>query len=73
MKTSELFSLNWNDVLKGLYTAIGGAVVSTIMTSVNAGNFSPSWTAIWHGAIIGAVSYLSKNFFTPAKIVTPTE
>lgn len=67
MKTSPLFTLNWNDLLKGLFVAVGGSIVSVVMADINTGNFAINGTAIWHGAIVGAVSYLGKNFFTPTQ------
>ncbi len=77
MKQSPLFSLNWQDALKGLYTAIGGAIVSTLTTIVTAGDFDKiTWATIWHGALVGGLAYLGKNFLTPAdpiKEVTKTD
>lgn len=70
MKTSGLFSLDWRDLVKGLFTAIGGAIVAVVMNDVNAGNFKINGVAIWHGAIIGGIGYLAKNFFSPPQVVT---
>jgi len=70
MKQSPLFTLNWNDALKGLITAVASSVVSVLMNSINEGNFIFSWTAIWHGALVGGIGYIAKNFFTPS---TPTK
>lgn len=69
MKTSPLFTLNWNDLLKGLFVAVGSSIVSVVMADINAGKFAINWTAVWHGAIVGAVSYLGKNFFTPQQTI----
>lgn len=70
MKTSSLFSLNWNDLIKGLIMAAGGGLFSVLMSDINAGNFDINLTALWHGALVGAIPYLAKNFLTPA---TPTK
>ena len=71
MKTSSLFSLNWNDLFKGLLVAVGGAVLAAIQTSLSAGSLTFDWKTI--GGVAGAagISYLVKNFFTPASVVTP--
>lgn len=68
---SPLFSLNWQDALKGLIMAVAGGAVSIAMADVNAGNFAINGTALWHGAIVGGLGYLFKNFFTPAKTDAP--
>lgn len=70
MKTSALFSLGLNDFGKGLLVAIGGAVVAAIETSLQAGSLTFDWKAIGTAALAAGVSYLAKNFFTPAQIVT---
>jgi len=70
MKTSNLFSLDLKDAAKGLVMAIGAAVFALIAESVQKGEFTFDFTAIWHTAVAAAVAYLAKNFFTPAKIVT---
>ncbi len=73
MKTSDFLSLNWTDIGKGLLVAIASSVVSVIMASINAGDFNFTWPAIWHGAVVGFVGYISKNFFTPQTIVTKAD
>ncbi len=75
MKSSPLFTLNWNDIIKGLIMAAGGGIFSVLMADVNSGNFDFNLTALWHGAIVGAIPYLAKNFLTPSdttKKVTQT-
>lgn len=71
MKTSPLFSLDLADLGKGLLVAVGGAVVATIETSVQAGSLSFNWHSIGAVALAAGLSYLGKNFFTSAKTVTP--
>ena len=71
MQTSSLFSLNFKDFGKGLLVAVGGAVIAAIETSVQAGTFSFDWKAIGGVALAAGLSYLAKNFFTPAQTVTP--
>ena len=76
MKQSPLFTLNWNDALKGLIMAAGGGLMAVIIADVNSGNFDFNWTSLWHGALVGAIPYIVKNFLTPAdpvKEVTKTD
>jgi hypothetical protein len=73
MKTSALFSLGLNDFGKGLLVAIGGAVVAAIETSLQAGSLTFDWKAIGTTALAAGISYLAKNFFTAAQIVTPVK
>lgn len=73
MKTSSLFSLNLADLGRGLVVAIGGAVVTLIQNSLASGSLTFDWKAIGGVALAAGLSYLGKNFFTPAKLVTPAE
>lgn len=66
MKQSQLFSLNWGDAAKGLIMAAGGGLMAVVVVSVNNGSFDFNLTALWHGALNGAVPYVVKNFFTPS-------
>jgi hypothetical protein len=71
MQTSSLFSLNFKDLCKGFLVAVGGAVIAAIETSIQAGTLAFSWKAIGGVALAAGLSYLVKNFFTPAQTVTP--
>ncbi|HZY36390.1 MAG TPA: hypothetical protein VFE53_07070 [Mucilaginibacter sp.] len=73
MKTSPLFSLNLTDLGKGLLVAVGGAAIAAIENVLQAGSISFDWKAIGSVALAAGLSYLGKNFFTPAKLVTPAE
>jgi len=76
MKDSKLFTLNIRDFLHGLIMAAGGGAFSVIMNSINEGRFDFNLTALWHGALVGAIPYLGKRFFTaatPTKTVTQGE
>ena len=70
MKTSPLFSIDFKDVGKGLLVAVGGAVVSAIQSSLNAGSLTFNWAQIGSVALAAGLAYLGKNFFTPAQNVT---
>ena len=73
MKTSNLFNLNFRDVTKGLIVAIGSAVVSVINTTLQAGSLTFDWKQVGTFALAAGISYLAKNFLTPASIVTPAD
>ena len=73
MKTSPLFSLNLKDLAKGLSVAVGGAVVAAIETSIQSGTVTFNWKNIGGVALAAGLSYLGKNFFTPAQTVTPAQ
>ena len=73
MKTSALWNLGTQDFLKGLLMAVLGGVVSIVMASVNTGALTFNLTDLWHGAIVGGVAYLAKNFATPAQVVTKAD
>lgn len=71
MKTSNLYSLDFKDLLKGLVVAIGSAVVTTIQTSLQSGSLNFNWRLIGTVALGAGIAYIGKNFFTPASIKTP--
>jgi hypothetical protein len=67
--TSNQFSLNMKDVLKGLLVAVLTPVFTIIMTSLNAGELTFNWKVIGATAAAAALAYLLKNFLTPAAII----
>ncbi len=70
--TSKQFSVNGSDFWKGLIVAVISPVFTIILQSLNAGSLTFDWKAIGATALIGLLSYLSKNFFTPsATKITP--
>ncbi len=76
MKQSPLFTLNWNDALKGLLMAVITPALFLIQQALENGQFVFNWKQIGMAAIAGGVAYLAKNFFTPAqpvKEVTKTD
>jgi hypothetical protein len=73
MQTSSLFSLNLQDLGKGLVVAVGGAVIAAVESSIQAGTVSLNWQSIGSVALAAGLSYLGKNFFTPAKTVTTVQ
>jgi hypothetical protein len=71
MKTSDLYSIDLQDLAKGLIVAIGSAVIATVQTSLQAGSLNFNWQLISTVALGAGVAYISKNFFTPASIKNP--
>jgi hypothetical protein len=67
MQTSSLFFLNFRDLGKGLIVSIGGAVIAAAESSLQAGNITFNWKSIGGVALAAGLSYLAKNFFTPAQ------
>lgn len=75
-KTSPLYSINWNDIIKGIVMAVIGGIVSVISNDLTNGIFVFSLISLWHGAMVGGIAYITKNFFTaeqPVQIVTKTD
>lgn len=76
MKEAGLFSINWNDVIKGLVMAVLTPVVFIVQQTLEKGTLVFNWQSIGMAAVAGGVGYIIKNFFTPAapvKEVTKTE
>lgn len=70
--TSAFGRLNSSDYLKGLVVAIITAVLNFIYPALTA-HALPTVSDTLYVAAIAGVGYLTKNFFTPARMVTPTE
>lgn len=71
--TSKKYTLDWRDFGKGLLVSTGTAVLVVVQNSIEGGHLEFNWKQIGIAAIGAAVTYLLKNFFTPAKIKTPAE
>lgn len=67
--SSEQFSLNWRDVLRGAVMAALGAAAGLVLGMLNAQEVVFDWNKVWQGAAAAAVAYLVKNFFDAPKIV----
>lgn len=69
--SSKQYSLNWQDLGRGLIMAVGGAILTVIETSLEAGNLHFNWKQIGVVGGTAACVYLMKNFFQPAVVQTP--
>lgn len=70
MQPSPLFSLNIKDLLKGFIVATIGAIITAVQTTFQAGSFVVDWKSTGAVAFAAGLSYLLKNFFTPAQSST---
>ena len=61
---SDRFSINWNDLIKGLYMAVILPVLTTIQQSISNGELTFNWRLIGLTSLAGLVGYIIKNFFT---------
>jgi len=73
MKTSNLYSLDWRDLVKGLVVAVLTPCFVIIQNSIDAGQLIFNWKQLAMAAVGGLVAYLMKNFFTPSQIITPVK
>lgn len=67
--TSKQLTLNLNDFWKGLLVAVISPVFTIVLESLNLGSLTFDWKAIGTTALIGLLSYLSKNFFSPSQTI----
>lgn len=70
MKTSGLYSVNMHDAMKGFIVAIGSAIISALQNTVSTGSLDLNWRQIGLTALAAGLSYLAKNFFTEAKMIS---
>lgn len=63
-KSSKFLALNTLDLVKGLITAIFGAVSGIILPIIQSGSFSIDWMMVVRAALAAAFGYLAKNLFT---------
>jgi len=69
---STQWTLNLRDLLRGGIVAAISPVFTVLIQSLNAGDFTISWKSILNVAIISFLTYLSKNFVEPSKVIVPT-
>ncbi len=65
MNTSQMFTLNWTDVAKGVVVAVFSAAITYLYMATQVIGFSFStvnWDAMLTVGMIAGVSYLFKNF-----------
>lgn len=70
MKTSNLYSIDYRDLLKAFLMAILTPVLFIIEQTINSGQLTFNWKQIGMAAVGGGIGYLIKNFFTASTIKT---
>lgn len=70
MKTSNLYSIDYRDILKGLLIAILTPALFLVQQTIEIGKLSFNWHEIGMAAVGGGVAYIIKNFFTASTIKT---
>ena len=68
--TSKKYSINWQDILKGLLIGTLTPVIVIIQASLESGSLAFNWHQIGMAAVAGFVAYIVKNFLTPQQIIT---
>ena len=63
---SKLFRLNWLDVLKGILLGTIASVVDQLLNLLTDPAFHITWKSLARMFLVGFLSYLAKNFFTPS-------
>jgi hypothetical protein len=71
--TSKAGSLDLRDLAKGLLMAVGTAVGTAALDSIQAEQVILNWAKLGWVALAAAITYLLKNFLTPATINTPVK
>lgn len=69
--TSQQFTLNSRDIIRGLITAVITAFLTSIYQGIEAGSF-PTAAQLKTAGLIGlgaGISYLLKNWLSPTEIV----
>ena len=61
--SSEQFSLNWRDLVRGTIVAAIGAAAGLVLGMLQAEDVVFNWTKVWQTAAAAGVAYLIKNFF----------
>ena len=65
--TSKQYSVNWKDILKGALVAVGMVILTPVEEALRTGG-KIDWTIVGGAAVTAFVTYLVKNFFTPAAV-----
>lgn len=72
---SKRFTLNQQDLLKGLLIAVLTPAVFVIQEAISKGDFNLNWKMIGLTSASAGLAYLIKNFLAPTSITTikPTD
>lgn len=67
--TSKRYTLNIRDFLRGLLIAVVSAVLTALLTMLEAEDFVIQWKKMAIAGATAGVAYLLKNLFSPSEIV----
>ncbi len=69
--TAPKYKINIKDALRGLLIAAGTAAGFIIQSTVESGSLDINWQKVGMAAIAGGLTYVIKNYFTPAVVKVP--
>lgn len=69
--TAGKYRLNFKDILKGILIAAGTAALFAIQSSLDTGSLDIDWKKVGMGALAGGITYLIKNYLSPAVVKIP--
>lgn len=67
--TSKQFTVNWQDILKGLLVSVISAIITAIYGALTVVPFHLDFKQIGIVGLTAGVGYLMKNFFTPSQTI----
>lgn len=73
MKTSNLYSIDYRDILKAFLMAVLTPVLFIVEQTINSGQLTFNWKQIGMAAVGGGMAYIIKNFFTASTIKTAAD
>lgn len=69
--TAPKYQINIKDALRGLLIAAGTAAGFIIQSTVESGSLDINWKKVGMAALAGGLTYIIKNYFTPAVVKVP--
>lgn len=60
---SNLFSINFKEIIRGLTVSISGAAITALYTGIESGItiFDVNWTAVGNAALLAGLAYISQK------------
>lgn len=60
---SNLFSINFKEIVRGLVVSTSGAVITALYTGIESGVtiFDVNWTAVGNAALLAGLAYISQK------------
>ena len=70
---SKQWALGLRDLLKGGVIAVISPVFTILIQSLSAESLTINWKSILNVAIISFLTYMSKNFVEPSRVIVPVK